>query len=72
MYAEELAQKVFESNPNIAPGLQGEEEILNAGFPFAVQDLGSKKRANWYFNYDEDFPSDFVSNYRHLQKMETV
>jgi hypothetical protein len=33
-----------------------------------VRDLGSKKRANNLLNYDEDFPSDFVSAYGELKK----
>lgn len=64
-YYEQLAQKVFDLNPNLST--EGRcEELLKAAFPIAVQDLG-KKGAQWKFNYDEDFPSDFVSAYAYLQ-----
>ena len=42
------------------------EELLNAGWAVVAQKFG-KKRANYMFNYDEDFSSDFVSSYGFLQ-----
>lgn len=65
-YAEQLAQKVFDQNPNLSTSGRA-DELLNVAFPIMVQDLGSRKRANYYLNYDEDFPSDFVSAYGWLQ-----
>jgi len=65
-YNETLAQKVFDENPNLP--VEGKcEELLDAGYKIAAQDLG-KKTAQYKFGYDEDFPSDFVSAYHHLQK----
>jgi len=65
-YCEELAQKVFDQNPNLS--CTGRcEELLDAAWPIAVADLG-QKRAQHEFSYNEDFPSDFVSAYSHLQK----
>lgn len=64
-YYEQLAQKMFDQNPNFSTKGRA-DELLNAAFPVAVQDLG-KKRAQWEFGYDEDFPSDFVSAYAYLQ-----
>lgn len=67
-YYEQLAQKMFDLNPNFST--KGRcDELLNAAFPIAVQDLG-KKRAQWEFGYDEDFISDFVSAYGELQRGE--
>jgi len=65
-YDEILAQKVFDQNPNLDASGRA-EEVFKAGWPIAVQDLG-KKRAQWMFGYDEDFPSEFVTAYAHLQK----
>jgi len=65
-YSEELAQKVFDQNPNLdATGKAN--AVLDAGWPIAVADLG-KKSAQHKFAYDEDFPSDFVSMYYQLQQ----
>lgn len=65
-YSEELAQKVFDQNPNLdATGKA--DAVLDAGWPIAVADLG-KKSAQHKFAYDEDFPSDFVSMYYQLQQ----
>jgi hypothetical protein len=65
-YNEQLAQQVFDENPNLP--VEGKcEELLDAGYKIAVQDLG-KKTARYKFGYDEDFPSDFVSSYHYLQK----
>ena len=59
-----VAQQVFKDNPNI----DHEDDILNAAFPYVVELVGSRKRANYMFNYDEDFPSDLISAYRYLQR----
>jgi hypothetical protein len=65
-YHEKLAQKVFDENPDLNTSGRA-EEVMSAGFKIAVVDLG-KKQAQGMFGYDEDFPSDFVSSYSHLQK----
>jgi hypothetical protein len=66
-YYEKLAQEVFDENPDLDTSGRA-DEVLNAAFPLIVRDLGSKKRANNLLNYDEDFPSDFVSAYGELQR----
>ena len=69
-YSEELAQKVFEQNPNLdATGKA--DEVLDAAWPIAVKDLGEKS-ARYNFSYDEDFVSDLVSSYAGLQKQGVV
>jgi hypothetical protein len=67
-YAEQLAQKVF----NVRPSLASEDDVLNIGYKVAVQDLASQTRAVSLFSRDQDFPSDFVSAYRYLQKRRGV
>ena len=67
-YAEQLAQKVF----NVRPSLASEDDVLNIGYKIAVQDLASQTRAVSLFRRDQDFPSDFVSAYRFLQKRRGV
>lgn len=69
-YSEELAQKVFDQNPNLDASGKA-DAVLDAGWPFAVADLG-KKSAQHKFVYDEDFPSDFVSAYSYLQQNQGV
>lgn len=59
-----VAQQVFKDNPDI----DHEDDILNAAFPYVVKLVGSRKRANYMFNYDEDFPGDLISAYRFLQR----
>lgn len=68
-YYEQLAQKVFDLNPNLDTSGRA-NELLNAGYKLAVDDLG-RKRASHFFSYDEDFPSDFVSAYSYLKKGKT-
>jgi hypothetical protein len=63
-YAEKLAQYVY----NVRPALNSEDDVLNIGYKVAVQDLASQTRAVSLFSRDQDFPSDFVSAYRFLQK----
>jgi hypothetical protein len=58
-----LARKLFHTNPD----LDDEQEILNAGFAIMKQ-LDGAKAARYYFSYDEDFPSDFISDYKWLQR----
>lgn len=67
-YYEILAKKVFDENPNLSTKGRA-DDLFKAGWKYAVQDLG-KKRAQWEFGYDEDFPSDFVSAYGELQRGE--
>jgi hypothetical protein len=66
-YYEKLADEVFALDPDLDTSGRA-DEVLNAAFPLMVRDLGSKKRANNLLNYDEDFPSDFVSAYGELQR----
>jgi hypothetical protein len=62
-----VAQDVYSVNPN----LDSEDDILNAAFPFVVKMVGgNKKRANYMFNYDEDFPGELISAYKWLQRQE--
>ena len=65
LYSEQLAQKMFDQNPDFSTKGRA-DELISAAWPVAVKDLG-KKRADWEFNYDEDFISDFVSSYAYLQ-----
>jgi hypothetical protein len=64
-YSEELAQKVFDQNPNLSTNGRA-DEYFDAAWPFMVADLG-QKRAAAVIN-SEDFPMDTVSAYSHLQK----
>ena len=60
-YAEQLAQKVFDQNPN----LENEDDILNAGYAIAKKELGP--RATGVFR-DDDFASDFISAYNWVKE----
>jgi len=60
-----MAQELYKSNPD----LDSEDDILNAGFSIMKQRDGAKA-ARYYFSYDEDFPSDFISEYKWLQRHE--
>jgi hypothetical protein len=64
---EEIAQQVHDENPDLPTSGRG-DEFFNAAFPYIVQLFGSKKRANYMLNYDEDFPSDLISAYADLQR----
>jgi hypothetical protein len=66
-YYERLAQELFDMDPTLDASGRA-DAVLNAAFPLIVRDMGSKKRANSLLNYDEDFPSDFVSAYADLQR----
>jgi len=48
-------------------GLRTEDEILAAGFNLMKEQMGSKT-ARYYFYYNEDYPSDVVSEYLCLNK----
>ena len=62
-----IAQDVYAENPD----LDSEDDILNAAFPYVVKMMGgNKKRANYMFNYDEDFPGEMISAYKWLQRQE--
>ena len=65
-YYEKLADEVFALDPNLDTSGRA-DEVLNAAYPLMVRDLG-KKGARYKLNYDEDFPSDFVSAYGELQR----
>jgi hypothetical protein len=64
-YYEQLAQKVFDQNPN----LSSENEILDLGYSITKNELGA--RAQGVFR-DEDFAGDFVSAYNWLKQQEDV
>jgi hypothetical protein len=62
-----IAQDVYAENPD----LDSEDDILNAAFPHVVKMMGgNKKRANYMFNYDEDFPGEMIGAYKWLQRQE--
>lgn len=67
-YADQLAMKVFQQNPNLSTSGRA-DELLDIGFAIAKQELG--KSAMGIFR-DEDFPSDFVSAYGHLKRNASV
>lgn len=54
----------------LAPGLS-EEEVLAQGFKLLTEQLGLKA-ARYYFYYDLDYTSDFVSEYFNLNNLETA
>jgi len=65
-YAEQLAQQVFNENPNLVSSGSA-EEVLGAAYTIARDELGDR-RARMLFTYNEDFPGDLVTNYAYLQK----
>ena len=58
-----LAEQIFE----VAPAVKTENELLDLGFERMRKEQGIKA-ARYSFWYDEDFPSDFVSEYFWLQR----
>lgn len=62
-----LAQEIFEVTPNIT----AENELLGIGFD-KIKNQRGIKTARYYFWYDEDFPSDFVSEYFWLQRQTRI
>ena len=58
-----LAQELFAENPRV----DSETQLLGMGFDRMRVQQGLKS-ARYYFWYDEDFPSDFVSEYFWLQR----
>ena len=58
-----LAQELFAENPRI----DSEDQLLGMGFDRMRVQQGLKS-ARYYFWYNEDFPSDFVSEYFWLQR----
>jgi len=62
-YAEQLAEKVFAQMPN----LQNQDDIIKAGYDMAKKEPNLGTSVNGIFR-DEDFVSDFVTNYGYLQK----
>jgi hypothetical protein len=65
IYAEKLAKQVFDMNPNLSTSGRA-DELISAGMKLSARDMGAKRASSW-FNYDEDFSSDFVSAYAYLQ-----
>ena len=62
-----LAEQIFE----VAPAVKTENELLDLGFERMRKEQGIKA-ARYSFWYDEDFPSDFVSEYFWLQRKAKV
>ena len=62
-----LAQEIFEATPDIAT----ENQLLGAGFD-KIKDQRGIKTARYLFWYDEDFPSDFVSEYFWIQRQTRI
>ena len=58
-----LAQEIFAENPRV----DSETQLLGMGFDRMRVQRGLKS-ARYYFWYNEDFPSDFVSEYFWLQR----
>ena len=58
-----LAEKIFADNPKI----KNEDQVLDAGWGIMKTESGIKT-ARYYFHYQEDFPSDLVSEYFWLQR----
>ena len=58
-----LAQELFAENPRV----DSETQLLGMGFDRMRVQQGLKS-ARYYFWYNEDFPSDFVSEYFWLQR----
>lgn len=65
-----FGERVFEVDPNITTGLQGEKEILNKAYELLKKEVGVTA-ARYYTFYDEDYVSDIISDYRELQRMAT-
>jgi len=64
----EIAQKVYDEHPDLPVSGRG-DEFFSAAWPYILELAGgSKKRANYMLNYDEDFPADLISAYHDLQK----
>lgn len=51
----------------IVSGLKTEKEILDAGWAIMKAESGTKT-ARYYFCYNEDFPSDLLSEYNWLEQ----
>ena len=64
-WSEQLAKKVFDINPNLSTSGRA-EELIGLGMKVSSEEIGRKETSSW-FNYDEDFSSDFVSAYSYLQ-----
>jgi hypothetical protein len=58
-------EKVAKALPK---GLKSEKDILKHSHNHVTKELG-KKQADHLHHFDQDFPSDVVSNYSHLHKM---
>jgi hypothetical protein len=58
-----LAKQIFQENPDIA----SESELFALGFE-RIRAKSGLRAARYYFWYDEDFPSDYVSEYFWLQR----
>lgn len=66
-YSEQVAQQIYDKRQDIT----SDDEVLNQAYHIVANELG-QKTARYKFNYDEDFPSDVVSNYFYLQKQQGV
>ena len=63
-YYEELAERLFEKNPELDYSGRA-VAVIREAYPLMIQDLG-QRRANCMLSYDEDFPSDLVSSYANM------
>jgi hypothetical protein len=64
---ETLAKQIFQENPSIA----SEDKLLGIGFE-RMRGKHGLKTARYYFWYDEDYPSDYVSEYFWLQRQARI
>lgn len=65
--SEEVAYLIFKDHPDLPTDGRG-EEFFSVAFAYVAQILGSKKSAHHLLSYDEDFPSDLISDYAWYQK----
>ena len=48
-----------------------QDQVLQQGYELLKDQIGSRA-ADYFFYYDEDFPSDLIGEYLYLQTLETV
>ena len=68
-YYEELAREIHDLYPDL-PTSGRADQLIDRGHAIAAKALG-KQKADYIFYRDEDFASDFVSAYAHLQSQAT-
>lgn len=52
---------------NQLPSGLTEQEVLEQGYQILLKEQG-RRTADYYFYYNEDYPSDLVSEYFYIQK----